>query len=95
MIKSELGWVNESILSNLIIDKIKNLKKGEISPPIVIANSMIFLKLNDMRESSTKNIDLKKLKNDILNQKQNEILSLYYKNYLSKLRNNTLIEFYE
>ena len=95
VIKSELGWVNESILSNLILDKIKNLKKGEISPPIVISNSMIFLKLNDMRELSTKNIDLKKLKNDILNQKQNEILSLYSKNYLSKLRNNTLIEFYE
>ena len=95
VIKSELGWVNESILSNLILDKIKNLKKGEISPPIVISNSMIFLKLNDMRELSSKNIDLKKLKNDILNQKQNEILSLYSKNYLSKLRNNTLIEFYE
>ena len=55
----------------------------------------MFFKLNDMRELSTKNIDLKKLKNDILNQKQNEILSLYSKNYLSKLRNNTLIEFYE
>ena len=27
VIKSELGWVNESILSNLILDKIKNLKK--------------------------------------------------------------------
>jgi hypothetical protein len=93
--KSDIGWVNESVLSKNIFVKIKNLKRNEVSLPIIVANNIILLKLNDKRIANTNNLNIEKVKNDLINQKQNEMFDLYSKNDLSKLKNNALIEFNE
>ena len=59
--KGSLGWINLSILSKKINDTLKDLKPGQIGKPIIQTNSILFLKLNSIRNSK-KNIDKEVLK---------------------------------
>ena len=87
-----LGWVSEKSLSANYQQKLKNLKKGEISDPIVDGNSIIFLKVNDLRYNKNKNTDAKKIKENIVNKKKNEKLNLFSRTHLVNVENNTFIE---
>ena len=76
------------------IYKILNkMKIGDISNPIKRQDSILFLKLNDKRVSKVDDIDIKKLKNRIINQKKNELFNLYSRSHLSKLKNTSFIDF--
>ena len=88
-----IGWVNSKSLSKNIYNEIKNLQIDQISKPIKRQNSILFLKINDKRELSYNAADKSKIGEKIINQKKNELLNLYSKNHLSKIRNNILIEF--
>ena len=87
-----MGWVNSTSLSPQIQEKLKYLKPGDISQPIISANSFIFLKLLNAKNLIIDEIDKNKLKEKIIINKQNNLLNLYSNNYLSKIKNNTLIE---
>ena len=91
--KGLIGWVNSKSLSKSIYDEIKNLQIDQISEPIKRQNSILFLKINDKREINYNAADKSKIGEKIINQKKNELLNLYSKNHLSKIRNNILIEF--
>ena len=91
--KGEIDWINEKALSKTILDAIKNLEKNEISKPIIISNSVLFLKVKDIKKSNLGKLNLKKLKKNIVDQKTNELLSSYSKSHLSKLRNVSLINY--
>ncbi len=91
--KGDLGWINASSLSSEIYQLLKKLKPGEITVPINRQNSILFLKLNDKRASETKNINMAKLKQNLLNQKKNQLFNLYSRSHLSKIKNNSLIEY--
>tara|TARA_B100001248_G_scaffold260907_1_gene250485 strand:- start:5512 stop:6444 length:933 start_codon:yes stop_codon:yes gene_type:complete len=91
--KGLIGWVNSKSLSKSIYDEIKNLQIDQISKPIKRQNSILFLKINDKRELSYNATDKSKIEKKIINQKKNELLNLYSKNHLSKIRNNILIEY--
>ena len=69
------------------------MKKNEISKPINRQNSILYLKLNDIRSSKTDNLDLEKLRNNLITQKTNELFNLYSRSHLSKLRNTSIIEY--
>ena len=69
-IKGSLGWINSESLSDNIRNQIVKMKPGEISKPIKITNNILILKLNDTRTISNKEIDLDKLKNNIINQRK-------------------------
>ncbi len=88
-----LGWVNENILSRKVYNILINLKIGDISEPILSATNVMFLKLNDIRTKEIKNLNVEKLKKDIIKQKKNELFSLYSNNHLSKIKNNLLVEY--
>lgn len=66
---------------------------GDISEPIKKQNSALLLKLVDKRILKTKNIDQVKLKNSLVASKKNELFKLYSDSHLSKLKNNSLIEY--
>jgi len=91
--KGSLGWINSNALSKNIGEIVRNLKPGEISDPIIRANSILFLKLNEERLAANDNIDTQNLKMNLIKQKKNEIFSLYSNSFLSKLRNDYLIEY--
>ena len=91
--KGDLGWINSKMLSKKILRVIKPLKVGEYSEAIIGSNSILFLKLSDKRLSSSKKIDKKKYKKELIKLKKNQLFNLYSNSHLSKLKNNTLIEY--
>ena len=88
-----LGWISSKTLSEDIYEEVKKLKKGEITKPIKKQNSVIFLKLIDSKKSKISELDKSKLKSKLIDQKKNELFNLYSISHLSKLKNNSLIEF--
>ena len=68
------------------------MKIGEISKPINKKNSIMFLKLDDKKVSEVE-MDMNKLKTELIKKKQNELFNLYSQSHLSKLRNNNIIEY--
>ena len=91
--KGYLGWISSKELSKNIFEVIRNLKIGEISSPIRRQNTILFLKVNNIRSKKVKELDLQKLELNIINRKKNELFNLYSKSHLSKIRNNTLVEY--
>ena len=91
--KGNIGWVNSKALSKQIFDIIKDMKKNEISSPIRRQNSILFLKVNDVRNKKLNETNMANLKEKIINQKKNELFNLYSKSHLSKVKNNSFIEF--
>ena len=91
--KGNLGWINSKSLSKEILDIVKEMDIGSISEPIIKQNNLIFLKLNEKKFTDPKAINKKILKERILNNKKNELFNLYSRSYLSKLKNNSLIEY--
>ena len=91
--KGDLGWVRGDVLSKNIYNIIKEMSKGDISKPIKNANSILFLKLVDKKISKKEDMDIKKIKTNIIKKKENELYSLYSGSYLSKLKNSSLIQY--
>ncbi len=89
----ELGFINEESLSKVIYENLKNKNEGEISEPIVKLNKITFLKINEIKITSNNNLNIEKLKENVINSKKNNLLNLYSKSHLSKLKNNSYIEF--
>ena len=90
--KGLIGWINTKSLSDEVFKALKNLKVGETTSPIRKPNSVLFLKLNDKRSSSSKDINIINLRKNLVNRKKNELFNLYSKSHLSKLKNTSLIE---
>ena len=66
---------------------------GQVSNPIKRFDSVLFLKLVEKRNYMLESNDLEKIKNQLINQKKNELFNLYSRSHLSKLRNTSLIEY--
>ena len=88
-----IGWINSESLNSKVSKALKNLKKGEVSKPIKMMNSFIFFKLIDKRVSKINEINTEEFKKRLIDQKKNELFNLYSRSHLSKLKNNSLIEY--
>jgi len=88
----KLGWINSKSLSNRILDIVNKMKPGQISKPINQQNSLLIIKLNDLRKLELDKFSLKKTKEKILLQKKTELLNLYSSSHLSKIKNRAFIE---
>ncbi len=91
--KGYIGWINGKSLSINIYEQMRKMKVGEISEPIIKPNSVLFLKLINKKTYKSNNINLEELKQNLINQRKNELFNLYSKSHLSKLRNTSLIEY--
>ena len=91
--KGELGWLNAKSLNKKIFNVVSKIKVGEVTEPIITSNSALFLKLNEKKISKVENLDKDELKVNLINRKKNEIFNLYSRSLLSKLKNNSLIEY--
>ncbi len=90
---SDLGWISSTSLDPQINQIISKMKVGNLTKPIIRQDSIIILKLSDKRFSKKQNIDAAKLKKNFINKKRNEQFNLYSRSHLSKLKNNSLIEY--
>ena len=91
--QGDLGWVNINGLTKKISAIIIKMKINEISEPILIANSILFIKLKDQKISNILENESDKLKKQIINSKKNELFNLYSTSHLSKIRNNSIIQY--
>jgi len=88
----DIGWINSKSLSEKILSMINQMKVGDVSQPIIQADSAIILKLLDEKVLDINNTDLNELRQKIIKNKKNQLLKLYSNNHLSKIKNNSLIE---
>jgi len=83
----KIGWVNETQISEIILNEIKNLEIGMFSKPINTSSGKIILKVND-RKNVSKNLDIEQEKINLIQYEQNKLLNqfsvLYYKEIESK-----------
>ncbi len=91
--KGRLGFINEKSLSKEIFDNLKNLKEGNISDPIIQLNKVTFLKINKIKNFENQDFNIENVKRDLINKKRNNLLNLYSRSHLSKIKNNSFIEF--
>jgi len=91
--KGNIGWVSSTSLSGSLLEEIKKINLGDVTSPIIQANSILFYKLLNSKKINSNNINIEILKKRILNQERNEMLSIYSNNYLSKIKNTILIEY--
>ena len=89
----KLGLISENMLSTEISKKLRDLREGEISEPLIQANKILFLKVNKINKTKNDNLDFEKLKESIENKKKNDLLNLYSESHLSKIKNSSYIEF--
>ena len=88
----KIGWINSKSLSKKILTILDKMKIGDISEPIIQTNTATIIKLLDKKTINLNETDMDELRKKIVNNKKNELLSLYSNNYLSKIKNNALIE---
>lgn len=93
--KGKLGWINSNSLPKDFLNILSKMQIGEISKPIKKQDTIIFLKLIDKKVSKFSSVDKENLKKELINEKQNELFSLYSSSFLSKLRNTKFIEYYK
>ena len=86
-IGGNLGWINERSLSKVIYENIFQLKKGEISKPLIIPGGILILKINDIKNETMK-LDPEKELERIVNFKKNKQLNQYSKIYFNKVKKN-------
>lgn len=91
--KGSLGWVNSTSLSNQIYEIVSKLSIGSVSEPVIINDTALFLLLENKRETNPVDLNEAELKIKIKNKKTNDLYNLYSKSHLSKLKNNSLIEY--
>ena len=89
----DLGWMSTKSLSKNILAKIENLNIGDVSEPIIIGNSILFLKIKNIRQVDLNTRNIEDLKESILNSKKNQMFTLYSNSHLSKLKNLSSIEY--
>ena len=76
-----IGWVNENSLNNKIKKKIKNLKIGDVTEPIILSNGILILQIKDTKVTEIKtdmNTELKKAINYERNRQLNQFSKIYY-----------------
>lgn len=85
-----IGWLNENKLSMTIYEGIKNLKKGEISKPIILEETMIIILKKDEKNNS---FNLENIKNNIVKQEKMKKLEMFSNSHYSDLEKKTNINF--
>jgi len=85
-----LGWIPETVLTEKIYKKIKNLNIGEYTNPILVPGGFLILKILDVRKIEKK-IDLNKEIKKIINEKTNQQLNRFSNIYFNKVQKEVLI----
>ena len=86
----KLGWVSEAIMSSKIKKRVKKIKIGNYTKPIVIPGGFLILKIEDIREVNN-NSDLNSEINKIVKEKTNEQLNQFSNIYFNKVKKDVVI----
>ena len=85
-----IGWVEESSLSSVIIKELKNLKKGNITKPIKLNSGFLFLKIENI-EITKKKINFDKDLNNKIVYEKNKQLAQFSNIYFNRIKQSIII----
>ena len=86
-IGGDIGWINKNSLNDKIKKKIKSLKIGGVSKPIILPNGILILQIKDTKNTETK-IDIESELKKAINYERNRQLSQFSKIYFNKVKKN-------
>lgn len=87
----ELGWLDENIFEEKVINKISKLNKGEYSEPIIVRGGFLILKVDDLKiveNEIDKDNELKQLILQKTNQQLNQLSTVYFNKIKKKFTIN-------
>jgi len=87
-----LGWLEESIISEKIKSTIINTPVGQLAKPIILPEGILFFKIQDKKEV-TNEISLEERKNRLVNKEKIKILNMHSISHYDKLRRSITIKF--
>ena len=84
-----IGWIREDNLNENIRKKISNLKKGEISKPILASSGFLIVKVEDEKKYII-DFNLEREIADLIQFKTNEQLNQFSRLYFNKVKKNII-----
>ena len=88
----DLGWLSENEISGRFRSKILNTSIGSLSVPIFLNEGILIFKVRDKRIVE-KEINLVKLKNQLVESEKQKILNMYSMSHYDNLRRSISIKF--
>jgi parvulin-like peptidyl-prolyl isomerase len=89
----DIGWFFEETLNEQYKNELKKINKGDFTAPILISESAVILKIDDIKITKNTNLDLEKIKDEIILNKKDEKLRLFSRSHFSKSENEILVTF--
>ena len=86
----DLGWVDETLINNKILEEIKAMSIGSITNPIRIPSGFLILKVKDVKKIET-DLDLDQEVEKLINYEKEKQLNNYASIYFNKIKNNLKI----
>ena len=90
-----IGWFSKKSLSPIFLEKLKNLKKGDVTSPIISETTTLVLRITDTKiiKKNYDEAELDKAKDEILKKQKDEKLQIFSRSHFSKLENKIIIKF--
>ena len=88
-----LGWVSENVIAKKLQSIILNTPVGGVSKPVLLSNGILIFKVEDKRSLKTE-IDIEKVKNELVNNEKEKLLKMYSMSHYDKLRRSVSIDYY-
>ena len=86
----DLGWVDETLINNKILEELKAMSIGSITNPIRIPSGFLILKVKDVKKIET-DLDLDQEVKKLINYEKEKQLNNYASIYFNKIKNNLKI----
>ena len=82
-------------MSPIFLEKLKNLKKGDVTSPIISETTTLVLRITDTKiiKKNYDEAELDKAKDEILKKQKDEKLQIFSRSHFSKLENKIIIKF--
>ena len=88
----DIGWINQNQMSKKIFNKIKDLKTGEYSDPIISAGGSMILKIIDTKEVVNDQIDKELELSNMIKSERNRQLKEYSIIHYKKIENVSYVK---
>lgn len=89
-----LGWISETVMDEKFKSNVMNTRVGETSKPMLLPNGILIFKVNDKRIKKNE-IDLEKIKNELVSIEKNKLLNMYSLSHYDKIRRSIAIDYFK
>ena len=88
----DLGWLNETQISQKFQSKIFNTQPGNLAEPIFLNEGILIFKVRDKRKIK-KEINLDELREQLINAEKTKILNMYSMSHYDNLKRTISIKY--